>query len=82
MKMDRDTITRTGARTPGAEGRTPRTAAFHRITVPTLSGEPGTTTESAKGEGKPCDVKGTPGAGLTGKSDGKASSERPALKPY
>jgi len=39
-------------------------AAFHRVTVPTLSGETVTTTESAKGEGKPCDVKGTPGAGL------------------
>jgi hypothetical protein len=37
---------------------------------------------SAKDERKPRDGMGMPGAGLTGTIHGKASSDKPALKPY
>jgi hypothetical protein len=63
--MDRDTTTRTGARTPGAEGRlVSRTAVFHPSPSPTQSGTKGTDLESTKGADKPNEAKRMPGARL------------------
>jgi hypothetical protein len=81
--MDRDSITRTGARAPGVE----RHASLERRCItesssPTLIGACCRTTGCTKDGGKPCGGKGMPGAGLTEPPYGKAPSDRPALKPY
>ena len=53
-----------------------------RRRTPTLSGLKRSSGENTKGGGKPIEVMGMPGAGLTGTSTGKAPPERPALEPY
>ena len=81
--MDRDTTTRTGARTPGVDrlcrsnggACCPMRLGIDRekcVSVPA----------STKDRCKPTTTKGMPGAGLTGIAVGKALSETPALKPY
>jgi hypothetical protein len=66
--MDRDNITRTGARAPGVERLEPlERRCLYVDRSPTQSGEYSIVAESTKGDGKP----GT----------GKAASEIPALKP-
>src|SRR5215813_9012996 len=81
--MDRDSITRTGARAPGVE----QPASLERRCITessslTVIGACGRATGCTKDGGKPCGGKGMPGAGLTEPPYGKAPSERPALKPY
>src|SRR5215468_10838030 len=81
--MDRDSITRTGARAPGVE----RHASLERRCITessslTLIGACCRTTGCTKDGGKPCGGKGMPGAGFTEPPYGKAPSDRPALKPY
>src|SRR5215472_16718541 len=81
--MDRDSITRTGARAPGVE----RLASLERRCITessslTLIGACCRATGCTKDGGKPCGGKGVPGAGLTEPPYGKAPSDRPALKPY
>jgi hypothetical protein len=50
--------------------------------LPTGSGKGLPKEKRAKDERKPWDVMGMPGAGLTDTTRGKASSDKPALKPY
>jgi len=81
--MARDSITRAGARTPGAErldrsnggAECPARLGIDREErVPAPIG--------TKGRCKPTEAKGMLGASLTGASEGKALSERPAFQPY
>jgi len=80
--MQRDSITRSGARVPGAESnptprrRTKETSARLRAGLVTL------TRRCAKGRGKPCIGWRMPGAGLSGRYIGKALSDMPAFQPY
>ncbi len=81
--MDRDSITRTGARAPGVE-RQSRSNGGARPS-PALSasiGKSAWTTGCGKGGSKLPSRVGMPGAGLTTPLCGKAPSDRPALKPY
>jgi hypothetical protein len=81
--MDRDSITRTGARAPGVER--PVSLAWRCSTEQVTSDFGRRThaaTESTKGGGKPSHVTGMLGASLTNAGLGKALSDRPALEPY
>ena len=80
--MDRDNITRTGARAPGVERR--ESLAWRCFTEQVASdSERGThaAAESTKDGGKPDHATGMLGAGLTEERSGKALSDRPALEP-
>ena len=80
--MDRDRITRFGARAPGAEyNPTPRRhtkepSARHS------AGQPIRTPQCAKDGGKPGVKWRMPGAGLSQRCPGKAPSDTPAFQPY
>src|SRR5216117_2607010 len=82
--MDRDNITRTGAKDPwGREARASRTAARRGAARLRLRARPeGPQRKRAKGRCKPSSDAGMPGAGLTAEQPGKARSDRLALKPY
>src|SRR5207249_4515186 len=82
--MDRDNITRTGAKDPwGREARASRTAARRGAARLGLRARPeGPQRKRAKGRCKPSSDAGMPGAGLTAEAFGKARSDRLALKPY
>src|SRR5213079_3009314 len=82
--MDRDNITRTGAKDPwGREARASRTAARRGAARLGLRARPeGPQRKRAKGRCKPSSDAGMPGAGLTAEQPGKARSDRLALKPY
>ena len=78
--MVRNRITRTGARTSGVNGIVPLNGnAPPGHLARHCARKLAMTTESAKGEGKPRDVKGMPGAGLTRGRVGRP--ERSALRP-
>lgn len=66
--MDRDSITRTGARAPGVERETARAEVLDGPIVPDTEQGITAAAESTKDEGKP--------------DKGKASSDIPAFKPY
>ena len=51
--MDRDNITRTGARAPGVERKTARMEVLSRPIVPDTEQEIAVAVASTKGEGKP-----------------------------
>ena len=75
MQMDRDTITRTGARTPGVERQKPlerRCTSAPRS--PAQNGDRMGAAGNTKDGGKPSDVQAA--------SNGQALSDIPALKPY
>src|SRR5215469_8010268 len=75
--MDRDSITRSGARTPwGRAIKVARMAALKRTTSPTQSGD------IQVGSDQRERGKQTRWARQLGASFGKAPSDRPALKPY
>jgi hypothetical protein len=82
--MDRDTITRTGARAPGVERQV--SLEWRCLTTQEATGSErclyrcGRT--ARRTEVNRNLVTGMPGAGLTGTRSGKAPSERPALEPY
>src|SRR5205809_3372457 len=82
--MDRDNITRTGAKDPwDREARASRTAARRGAARLGLRARPeGPQRKRAKGRCKPSSDAGMPGAGLTAEQPGKARSDRLALKPY
>ena len=82
MMMDRDTITRTGARAPGVGRRVARMAVLDRAENCDTERRKSAATESTKGGCKLICPKGMPGAGLSGGWIGKAPSEKPALEPY
>src|SRR5215813_10386801 len=76
--MDRDRITRTGARTPGVERQLARMAALKRATAPdTVREEAGLKAMSAKEGCKPAGARDNWAPYV-----GKAPPERPTLKPY
>ena len=80
--MDRDRITRSGARAPGAElNPTPRWCA-KRSSARHRAGLPSQTTRRTKGRGKPSIRRRMPGAGLSDGCNGKALSDMPAFQPY
>ena len=78
--MDRDTITRTGARTPGVR-RKPERWHGSRIILPAQNGARmllrGRAKDGCKLTKQPC----MPGAGLSESDEGKAPSDIPTLKP-
>ena len=82
--MDRDTITRTGARAPGVKRQ--ESLEWRCLMTQEATGSErclyrcGRTARRAEVNRNL--VKGMPGAGLTGTRFGKAPSERPALEPY
>src|ERR1700724_4753125 len=61
----RDSITRTGARTPGAEDSPTSMAAHGRAPIPTQCGITAVVSTCAKGRHKPNISRCMPGAGLT-----------------
>src|SRR6266545_4467115 len=72
-------------RSEGPWGRaawTARIAVLDRAGVPDTEREGHVATKGTKAGGKLTDAKGTPGAGLTGVSEGKAPADKLALKPY
>src|SRR5215469_5221841 len=80
--MDRDRITRSGARAPGAElNPTPRWCA-KRSSARHRAGLPSQTTRRTKGRGKPSIRRRMQGAGLSDGCNGKALSDMPAFQPY
>ena len=83
MTMDRDTITRTGARAPGVE-RKVRTVVHEPTAYPGLRTGMYVSqwSEGTKGRGKPNVRRRMPGAGLSDGPIGKALSEMPAFQPY
>jgi len=80
--MDRDNITRTGARAPGVKRRD----RLHGGVLPSLLPDTERDDRPAAGGAndgcQPSDLVGMPGAGLTARTVGKVPSERPALEPY
>src|ERR1700760_4081023 len=80
--MDRDSITRTGARTPGV-GREPE--RWHGTRIISLGSEREyrmSLRGHAKDGCKPTEQSCMPGAGFSERYEGKAPSDIPALKPY
>src|SRR4029453_19670118 len=69
--MVRDSITRTGARTPGAEDYPPSKGAHDPVLSPTQCGITEVTTTCAKGGHKPHISRCMPGAGLSQPMRGK-----------
>ena len=80
--MVRDSITRTGARTPGAEDYPTSKAAHDRVLNPTQCGITEVTTTCAKGGHKPNTSRCMPGAGLSRLMRGKVLPYMPAFQPY
>src|SRR5215471_13635905 len=80
--MVRDSITRTGARTPGAEDYPTSTAAHDPVLSPTQCGITEITTKCAKGRHKPNIGRRMPGAGLSRRMHGKVLPYMPAFQPY
>src|SRR6266404_9065396 len=78
----RDSITRTGARTPGAEDDPTSKAAHDRVLNPTQCGITEATTTCAKGGHKPNTSRCMPGAGLSRPMCGKVLPYMPAFQPY
>src|SRR5882757_620696 len=78
----RDSITRTGARTPGAEDDPTSKAAHDRVLNPTQCGITEATTTCAKGGHKPNTSRCMPGAGLSRLMRGKVLPYMPAFQPY
>ena len=78
----RDSITRTGARTPGAEDDPTSKAAHDRVLNPTQCGITEATTTCAKGGHKPNTSRCMPGAGLRRLMRGKVLPYMPAFQPY
>src|SRR3954466_8818045 len=79
---DRDSITRTRARAPGAEGDPPSMAVHRPIGGPAQYGTTALTLRCTKGDGKPGVSRCMPGAGLSLWRSGKAPPDRPAFQPY
>src|SRR3954466_8014946 len=79
---DRDSITRTRARAPGAEGDPPSMAVHRPIGGPAQYGTTALTLRCTKGDGKPAVSRRMPGAGLSLWRSGKAPPDRPAFQPY
>src|SRR4029077_19902177 len=78
----RDSITRTGARTPGAEDYPTSMAAQRRAPIPTQCGISAVVTTCAKGRHKPNISRCMPGAGLSRSMRGKVLPYTPAFQPY
>src|SRR4029077_2772957 len=78
----RDSITRTGARTPGAEDYPTSMAAHGRAPIPTQCGITAVVSTCAKGRHKPNISRCMPGAGLSRPMCGKVLPYMPALQPY
>ena len=82
--MDRDNITRTGARAPGVERQ--QSLAWWCLATQQADGSERRPTRcerrARRMEANRGLVTGMPGAGLTGRDCGKALSETPALEPY
>ena len=75
MRMERDRRTRTGVRAPGVERQRPlerRCSSAQR--PPAQNGDPTRKAGSTKDGGKPTDARDA--------LNGKALSDKPALKPY
>src|SRR3954451_25184803 len=62
---DRDSITRTRARAPGAEGDPPSKAVHRPVGGPAQYGATAPTLRCTKGDGKPAVSRRMPGAGLS-----------------
>ena len=78
----RDSITRTGARTPGAEDYPTSMAAHGRAPIPTQCGITAVVSTCAKGRHKPNISRCMPGAGLSRSMRGKVLPYMPAFQPY
>ena len=78
----RDSITRTGARTPGAEDYPTSMAAHVRATLPTQCGTTVVASTCAQDRHKPNISRCMPGAGLSQSMRGKVLSYMPAFQPY
>ena len=78
----RDSITRTRARTPGAEDYPTSKAAHNRAVGPTLRGSTERATRCAQGGHKPKISQRMPGAGLSWLVHGKVPPYMPAFQPY
>src|SRR5215470_9893432 len=78
----RDSITRTGARTPGAEDYPTSMAAHDPVLSPTQCGITEITTTCAQDRHKPNISWCMPGAGLSQSMRGKVLSYMPAFQPY
>src|SRR5215472_7801886 len=82
--MDRDNITRTGARAPGVERQ--QSLAWWCLATQEADGAERRQNRcewrARRMEANRGLVTGMPGAGLTGRNFGKALSETPALEPY
>ena len=82
--MDRDNITRTGARAPGVERQ--QSLAWWCLATQEADGAERRQNRcewrARRMEANRGLVPGMPGAGLTGRNFGKALSETPALEPY
>src|SRR6266853_1098489 len=78
----RDSITRTGARTPGAEDYPTSMAAHGRAPIPTQCGITAVVSTCAKGRHKPNISRCMPGAGLSRSMRGKVLLYMPAFQPY
>src|ERR1700738_1505704 len=78
----RDSITRTGARTPGAEDYPTSMAAHGRAPIPTQCGITAVVSTCAKGRHKPNISRFMPGAGLSRSMGGKVLPYMPAFQPY
>src|SRR3984893_10873253 len=77
-----DSITRTGARTPGAEDYPTSMAAHGRAPIPTQCGITVVVSTCAKGRHKPNISRCMPGAGLSRSMRGKVLPYMPAFQPY
>ena len=64
-RTDRDSITRTRARAPGAEGDPPSKAVHRPVGGPAQYGTTAPTLGCTKGDGKPAVSRRMPGAGLS-----------------
>src|SRR5215831_20228617 len=81
--MDRDNITRTGARAPGVERHMSLAwLCFTEQATPDTERGIHAAAESTKDGGKPDHATGMLGASLTEARSGKALSDMPALEPY
>src|SRR3981081_3199306 len=78
----RDSITRTGARTPGAEDYPTSMAAHGRAPIPTQCGITAVVSTCAKGRHKPNISRCMPGAGLSRSMRGKVLPDIPPSQPY
>src|ERR1700681_3486480 len=79
---DRDTITRTRARTPGGEEKYPSMAVRNRVCGPTQCGITAMTPRCTKSGGKLDGGQRMPGAGLSCRRSRKAPLGKPTFQPY